>query len=156
MDGRRNTSNNFKLNTTTMKRTIKFAAFVLVAAFALALAGNSAQAQQKKAEPWPVPAEYKNMANPLAGDAASIKLGKTSYNKNCASCHGKTGLGDGPKGRSLKTFSGDFTGAEYQGQTDGEHFYKTKVGRGDMPAYDKKVPDREIWAIINYMRTFKK
>jgi mono/diheme cytochrome c family protein len=112
--------------------------------------------QQKKAEPWPVPAEYKTMVNPVKADPASIKLGMAAYTKNCASCHGKTGLGDGPKGRSLKTFSGDMSSAEYQNQTDGEHFYKTKFGRGDMPAYDKKIPDTDMWHMVNYMRTFKK
>ncbi len=45
---------------------------------------------------------------------------------------------------------------KYQGQTDGEHFYKTKFGRGEMPKYENKVPDTEIWNIVNYMRTFKK
>jgi mono/diheme cytochrome c family protein len=112
--------------------------------------------QQKKPEPWPVPAEYKNMANPVKADEASIKLGAASYARNCASCHGRTGLGDGAKGRALKTFSGDFSAPAYHNQTDGEHFYKTKFGRGEMPAYDKKIPDQEMWHIVNYMRTFKK
>ena len=106
--------------------------------------------------PWPVPDKDKNMENPEAADAESIKVGRMLYNKNCASCHGKTGLGDGPKARGLDTFSGDFSGALYQGQTDGEHFYKTKVGRGEMPKYEGKIDDEDIWHMVNYMRTFKK
>ena len=112
--------------------------------------------QQNQPKPWPVPAEYKNMKNPVKADAESIALGKTLYTKNCASCHGKTGLGDGPKARMLETFSGDFSGAYYQNQTDGEHFYKTKFGRDEMPAYDKKIEDEDMWHMVNYMRTFKK
>lgn len=112
--------------------------------------------QQNQPKPWPVPAEYKNMKNPVKADAESIALGKTLYTKNCASCHGKTGLGDGPKARMLETFSGDFSGAYYQNQTDGEHFYKTKFGRDEMPAYDKKIADEDMWHMVNYMRTFKK
>ncbi|MRR21112.1 cytochrome c [bacterium] len=96
------------------------------------------------------------MANPVAKDDASVKAGLASYSKNCASCHGKTGLGDGPKGRMTKTFPGDFSAAAFQAYADGEMFYQTKFGRGEMPAYDKKVPDTEIWSIINYMRTLKK
>jgi mono/diheme cytochrome c family protein len=126
---------------------------VVIASFLLM---SFAGFQQKKAEPWPVPAENKSMVNPVKADDASVKLGAASYARNCASCHGRTGLGDGPKGRALKTFSGDFSGAEFQGQTDGEHFYKTKFGRGEMPAYDKKIPDTEIWHMVNYMRSFKK
>ncbi|HUS87639.1 MAG TPA: cytochrome c [Bacteroidales bacterium] len=112
--------------------------------------------QQKKAEPWEVPAQFKNMKNPVATDDASVKKGMVNYNKFCASCHGKTGLGDGVKARALKTFPGDFSGSEYQNQTDGEHFYKTKFGRGEMPKYEGKVPDNDIWDMVNYMRTFKK
>ena len=41
-------------------------------------------------------------------------------------------------------------------QTDGSLFYKTKVGRKDMPSYKTKIPDaNDMWAVVNYMRTFK-
>ena len=73
-----------------------------------------------------------------------------------ASCHGKVGLGDGVKARALKTHPGDFSGPAFQNQTDGEHFYKTKFGRDEMPKYEGKLSDDDIWNIVNYMRTFKK
>ena len=106
-------------------------------------------------KPWVVPANFKSMANPVAKGDASNKAGKTLYDKNCASCHGKAGLGDGVKARGLKTFPGDFSKPEYQDQTDGDHFYKTKTGRGDMPKYEGKLSDTDIWNVVNYMRTFK-
>jgi len=107
-------------------------------------------------KPWTVPANFKTMKNPVAKGDASNKAGKTLYDKNCASCHGKVGLGDGVKARALKDFPGDFSKAEYQNQTDGEHFYKTKTGRGEMPKYEGKLSDDDIWNTVNYMRTFKK
>lgn len=107
-------------------------------------------------KPWVVPAANKSMKNPVAKDDASVKAGKTVYDKNCASCHGKVGLGDGVKARALKTFPGDFSKAEYQDQTDGDHFYKTKFGRGEMPKYEGKLSDTDIWNSVHYMRTFKK
>ena len=113
----------------------------------------SAQAQPK---PWDVPANFKSMKNPVAKGDASNKAGMALYNKNCASCHGKAGLGDGVKARALKDHPGDFSGAAYQNQTDGEHFYKTKTGRGEMPKYEGKLSDDDIWNTVNYMRTFKK
>lgn len=110
-------------------------------------------AQQK---PWNVPAEFKTMKNPVAKGEVSNKSGMALYTKNCASCHGKAGLGDGVKSRMLKDFPGDFSGVAYQDQTDGEHFYKTKFGRGEMPKYEGKLSDEDLWNIVNYMRTFKK
>lgn len=119
---------------------------------AVLLLSASLVAQPK---PWVVPANFKSMANPVAKGDASNKAGKTIYDKTCASCHGKAGLGDGVKARALKTFPGDFSKAEYQDQTDGDHFYKTKTGRGEMPKYEGKLSDTDIWNVVNYMRTFK-
>ena len=107
-------------------------------------------------KPWTVPANSSSMKNPVAKGDASNKAGLAVYTKNCASCHGKAGLGDGVKARSLKTFPGDFSKAEFQNQTDGDQFYKTKTGRGEMPKYEGKLTDDEIWNTVNYMRTFKK
>jgi cytochrome c len=112
--------------------------------------------QQEKPEPWEVPDEYKSMENPVKKDSVSIETGKKLYNRYCSFCHGRTGLGDGIKGKQLKTFPGDFSGEVYQSQSDGEHFFKTKFGRGEMPAYDKTLTDEDIWYVINYMRKFRK
>ncbi len=107
-------------------------------------------------DPWPVPAKYENMKNPVKGDKECLSIGKSLYNKHCKSCHGKEGLGDGPKAAQLDTPSGDFTSEEFQSQSDGALFYKSLIGRDDMPNYEKKIPDEEdMWCIVNYMRTFE-
>jgi mono/diheme cytochrome c family protein len=115
---------------------------------------SMAMVAQPKA--WTVPAEYKTKKNPVAQSDASNKAGMALYTKNCASCHGKSGLGDGVKARALKDFPGDFSKADFQNQSDGEHFFKTKTGKGEMPKYEGKLSDDDIWNIVNYMRTFKK
>lgn len=106
--------------------------------------------------PWEVSSKYKNMENPVKPDAESTKIGRMLYSKNCASCHGKKGMGDGVKARGLETLAGDFSVDKFQSQTDGEQFYKTKFGRDEMPKFDKKIDDEDIWNMVNYMRTFKK
>ena len=107
-------------------------------------------------EPWEVPNKYVKMENPTdADDKENLSIGKQLYMKHCKSCHGKTGLGDGPKAAELDTPSGDFSADDFQAQSDGELFYKTTFGRDDMPAYDKKIPSEEDrWLVVNYMRTF--
>ncbi len=110
----------------------------------------------QKAKPWDAPEKFKTMKNPVKTDDASVKAGKVLYDKNCASCHGKAGLGDGPKARGLETFPGDFSKADFQKLPDGELFFKTKTGREDMPKYEGKIDDEGVWQIVNYMRTLKK
>ena len=106
-------------------------------------------------KPWPVPDKYAKMANPVKSDATSLATGKTLYNQHCKSCHGTKGKGDGTKASQLDTECGDFT-KDLAGQTDGALFYKTFEGRKDMPSYKKKIPDEnDIWAVVNYIRTFK-
>jgi mono/diheme cytochrome c family protein len=135
-------------------KKIIISSFIGIASFTFVSSGLLAQ--EKQAKPWEVPAEYKNMANPVAKTDESVKAGQGLYVKYCASCHGKTGLGDGVKARMLKDYAGDFSGDYYQNQTDGEHFYKTKFGRNEMPKYEGKLSDENIWHMVNYMRTFKK
>ena len=131
-----------------MKKLIMlFTGLVVIALFAFTSANQT---------PWPVPDSFKNKVNPLKGDAGSVAKGKDLYNQHCKSCHGTKGKGDGPKASQLDTESGDFTKPAFQAQTDGTLFYKTTVGRKDMPSYKTKIPDADdIWSVINYMRTFK-
>jgi mono/diheme cytochrome c family protein len=108
-------------------------------------------------DPWPVPEKYNKMKNPVKSDAESLAAGKTLWVKHCQSCHGKSGLGDGSKAAQLKTEAGNFSKADVQSQSDGALFYKSSEGRDDMPSFKKKIPDADdMWAIVNYIRTFKK
>jgi mono/diheme cytochrome c family protein len=133
-------------------KTLSLSLLSLLVAFLLV----SFAMQQNQPKPWPVSDESKNKVNPVKATSESISDGKALYIKHCQACHGKTGLGDGPKTKLIDTYSGDMTSSAYQSQTDGEHFYKTLVGRGDMPAYKSKLTEDDIWNIVNYMRTFKK
>lgn len=112
---------------------------------------------QKKATAWEIPSKYKKMKNEYAEDKSLMKVGKMMWSKHCKSCHGSKGLGNGPKSKQLDTFSGDFSTEAFQAGSDGELYYKSFVGRDEMPNFEKKITDDEDrWAIINYIRTLKK
>lgn len=112
--------------------------------------------EQKKGEPWNVPAEYKNKKNPHKGDASLERLGKATWAKHCRSCHGNLGKGDGPKAASMKTFPGNFADPKFQAQTDGEIYYQSFIGRGEMPNFEAKIADdEERWAVVNLIRSMK-
>lgn len=132
-----------------MKHKI-LAFFFLFSLFAM----YSFSTYQANNEPWVVPEKFQKLKNPIDADKASINIGKTLYSQHCKSCHGKEGLGDGTKAAQLDTPCGDFTAEDFQKQSDGSAFYKTKEGRGDMPSFSKKIPDDEdIWHLVNFLRT---
>jgi mono/diheme cytochrome c family protein len=134
---------------------------ILTGAFALMILGaflmSFSAPQAKTSKPWDIPAKYKSMKNPHAGDKALIATGKMAWAKHCKSCHGAMGLGDGPKAKQLKSWVGDFSTKAFQAGTDGELYYKSFIGRDEMPNFEKKITDEEErWAIVNFMRTMGK
>ncbi|MEJ2594834.1 MAG: cytochrome c [bacterium] len=104
--------------------------------------------------PWVVPDEYKEMVNPTENNKSSMKIAKSLYSKHCETCHGKKGLGDGDTSPKLNTDPSNLTLIDLDVQTDGELFYKILTGRDEMPAYENKIPEADIWLLVNYIRTF--
>ena len=127
----------------------------ILAAFTLTQTTN---AQDKpKGKEWKVPAaDASKKSTVKAGDAAAITEGKAIWTKDCKSCHGVKGLGDGTKAENIDISCGDFSSKEFQSQTDGELFYKTTAGRKPMPSFKEKLSASETWAVVAYMRTMKK
>src|SRR4029450_1160181 len=94
--------------------------------------------------------------NPVAADAASIAAGQQVYEKNCASCHGKTGAGDGAMGAELNPKPANLAGAEWKhGSTDGEIYTVIKDGvKGTgMKAFNSKLATKDIWNVVNYVHS---
>jgi mono/diheme cytochrome c family protein len=105
---------------------------------------------------WPVPAKYKSMKNTKAGAKDTEGIGKSLYTQHCASCHGTKAMGDGKKAAALKTEMKAWNAKDVQAQTDGDLYYKSFVGKGEMPNFEKKITaEGDRWLLINYIRTFK-
>jgi mono/diheme cytochrome c family protein len=76
---------------------------------------------------------------------------------HCKSCHGAEGYGDGKKAANLSTALRDFTSDEVQAQSDGEIYYKSFVGKDDMPNFEKKIAnEQDRWMLVNYIRKLAK
>lgn len=103
---------------------------------------------------WKVPAKYEAMKNPIPAKT-DASIGKSLYARHCQSCHGSQGYGDGTKAKDMKGDLGDFSSANFQKQSDGALFYKTAIGRLDMPGFEKKLNEEDTWLVVNYMRTLK-
>ncbi|WP_298370807.1 cytochrome c [uncultured Lutibacter sp.] len=128
-------------------KTIKFLTFIGVICLGLFAFKSLDQ------EPWKVPAKYEKMTNPEEASKENIAIGKSMYAKHCKSCHGKEGLGDGPKADEVEGDLGDFSSKKFQAQSDGALFYKSYIGRDDMPSFEKKMSEEDMWLTVHYMRT---
>jgi mono/diheme cytochrome c family protein len=107
-------------------------------------------------EEWKVPAKYEKMKNPTQANSENLGIGKSLFTKHCKSCHGSKGYGDGSKADMLNGNLGDFSSKEFQSQSDGALFYKSYIGRKDMPSFEKKMSEEDMWLIINFIRTLDK
>lgn len=110
-------------------------------------------AQAAPHKEWKAPSRASRKKNPVAVDAASLELGKIVYTKECASCHGDTGVGDGPAAKNLEVHPGDLTKPSVAEQRDGALYWKITNGRAPMATFKKKLSDTERWQVTNYLRT---
>ena len=109
-----------------------------------ALAGN-----------WNVPPDAHGLENPVPINEQTIAQAAEVYAKQCASCHGKEGRGDGSQERvdySLQSILATPTQPGNQPLTDGELYWKITHGVGKMPAFAGKLTDEERWLMVNHMR----
>jgi len=139
-----------------MKRTLRnLLSVVTLTMIAVVLFAFVTPQDQKAGAPWVIPANYKSMANPQKGKADPDKVGQMLYTKHCKSCHGGSGLGDGPKASSQETKINSFKDAKFQAQTDGQIYFESFMDR-EMKSFEKKIPAAEDrWAVVNYLRTLK-
>src|ERR1035437_4569976 len=102
---------------------------------------------------WKAPARAARKKNPVAVDEQSVAAGKALYTKNCLSCHGEAGKGDGTAATALEKPPGDLSRAIMWEQSDGALFWKLTEGRKPMPTFETLTSETERWQIINYVRT---
>jgi mono/diheme cytochrome c family protein len=105
-------------------------------------------------EAWVAPTRAAKKKNPVPANDASLARGEALYVKECLSCHGAKGKGDGPAARELEKHPGDLTSPKLREQSDGALFWKLTRGRKPMPSVEKIFTEEDRWQVINYIRTF--
>lgn len=105
------------------------------------------------AAPWTAPARAARKQNPVPSDETSVAAGQVLYEKNCLSCHGAAGKGNGPAAKDLQKQPGDLSKGTMWDQTDGAIFWKLTEGRTPMPTFEKTLSETDRWTVINYVRT---
>lgn len=128
-------------------KTIKILMIIGIVSFGLFAFNKLTQ------DEWKVPDKYEKMKNTTEASKENISIGKSLYSKHCKSCHGAKGYGDGTKADNLEGDLGDFSSEEFQSQSDGALFYKSYIGRKDMPSFEKKMSEEDMWITVHFMRT---
>jgi mono/diheme cytochrome c family protein len=120
--------------------------------------GNGMRADLRERHMVPVPEEYANLTSPIAADAESIARGQEHFNLFCASCHGETGLGDGPAAAGLDPAPPMIAQTSLM-LNDDFLFWRISEGgslepfNSAMPAWKATLDEQARWDVINYVRS---
>ncbi len=134
----------------------------LVGALALGSAGILSGAERHVMPPR-VPTdkleEARALKSPLVDSPDIIEKGKALYSGKgtCFNCHGKDGMGNGPAAVGLDPSPRNFHHhGLWRHRTEGEIFWVIKHGIAGtaMIPFGGMLTDDEIWAIIQYERSF--
>lgn len=100
---------------------------------------------------WQAPSTETAKQNPVTANQTSVAVGQKLYTKNCASCHGPSGDGDGRAAAELHIYPAKLS--DSHSESDGALFWKITNGKKPMPGYGAKLSETERWSLINYIRT---
>lgn len=90
----------------------------------------------------------------------SVESGMALYQKNCSSCHGKSGKGDGPAAVSMRPSPRNLTDSAYMQNLSDEYLYKVISYGGSsvdksplMPAWGTALSQDQIIDVMAYLRS---
>jgi mono/diheme cytochrome c family protein len=100
---------------------------------------------------------YAAKRNPLHATAVNFKAGQKLYERNCAACHGPTGLGNGPAAANLNPPPPNLAAASKTPMASDGYLYWTVAEGGvplqtAMPPFKNALKPDQIWKIIIFLR----
>ena len=105
-----------------------------------------------------IDSSYQNKVNPYQSNSVDIlQNGKALYEKNCAACHGTSGIGDGPAGVNLTPKPANIAAFSKMPMASDAYLHWTISEGGapiqsPMPAFKSQLSEKQIWEIITYLR----
>lgn len=101
---------------------------------------------------WKAPKDAAGLQNPIKVSHGSISKGKAVYDQFCSYCHGDNAQGGEKLNLDMQMTPPNLK-ARLKGHSEGDFFWKIKNGRGDMPAFQDDLEDKEIWRTISYIKS---
>ena len=85
-----------------------------------------------------------------------VSTGRKIYDKNCSTCHGSSGRGDGPAASGMPIPPANLAAGEFKVSNSSADLYRRIVvgipGTG-MPAFAEQLSERETWALVAYLES---
>jgi cbb3-type cytochrome c oxidase subunit III len=92
-------------------------------------------------------------ASPHSAPSQKNQVIDVTWGKQCATCHGRRGKGDGPSSTMVK--ARDLTNPEFQASVSDEQLAKViREGKDKMPAFN--LPDSIVQGLVQHVRGFAK
>ena len=104
------------------------------------------------AHSWMAPKDAAERQNPTPLNDVSVSRGKEIYLENCAYCHGDTIKGLSSSTTGLQKDTPDLI-QRLKTHTDGDFHWKIQNGRDEMPSFKEDLSEKEIWDVINFIRS---
>lgn len=102
-----------------------------------------------------IPSQYAGVSASNQVNEASIQGGAELYSTHCASCHGESGLGEGPAAANLDPPASPIAHTS-QMLSDDYLFWRISEGgvgfETNMPAWKDTLDEGQIWDLVNFTR----
>lgn len=142
-----------------MRDTVVLVLCWFISGVVVSLSGAAEQHMMQPRVPADKLAEARALTSPFSDSPEMLAKGKALYEGKgtCVNCHGQSGAGDGPVSASLNPAPQNFhQHGFWRHRTEGEIFWVIKYGSPgtSMIGFGDQLNDEEIWAIIQYERSF--
>lgn len=140
------------------RRRRLFVVIVLLAA--VYLLGRLTSAKGTRCRPLPVTVKWVGDVAFAAGAGGGGRgTAQSNYRSECATCHGRTGKGDGWTAWIFRLKVGDLTDAVYMRTLSDDYIFQiikqggASLGKPGMPSWGQELTDREIRELVVYIRS---
>jgi len=105
-----------------------------------------------------IPSPYRSLSDPLPRTHAKLSRGAAIFQRNCASCHGPSGQGEGAAGQELWPAPANLAWLANTPMSRSDPYMYWTIAEGgqwlgsDMPSFKGTLSRNDIWSVIAYIR----
>jgi len=102
------------------------------------------------------PEEAAALVNPLPRTREIFALGRESFTRRCAVCHGALGNGVGSLTAAYGAKPANLQAQQFQDYPDGKIYWAIVMGKNAMPSHAADLSETQRWAVVHYVRALQR